>query len=79
MIEVVYYRHHTAEHVEVGSIEEGCRFLDSGEDDFSLASVGVFVDDEPVVYCYGPDAPTPEQAEEMLEAWRAAHQTGPEE
>lgn len=29
--------------------------------------------DEPVVYGYGPDAPTPEQAEEMRQAWREAH------
>jgi hypothetical protein len=76
MIEAVYYRHFCVEAWECDSVEEAVSFLNAGDDDGSLASVGVFVDGQPRVidqYVHPPGrVPTPGEAEAMCRDYAKA-------
>lgn len=70
-VEAVYYRHHTAYKQQFDSVEDALSFIEFGEDEGSLFSVGVFMDGEPHIYggFVTKDTPTEEQAAEMKEVY----------
>lgn len=74
MIEVVYYRYHSPYVEEFETVERALGFIEFGEDDGQMSSVGVFKDGEPIIWrgYVDQDPPTPEQAESMREDYRKA-------
>lgn len=75
-VEAVFYRHFVVYRYEMDSVEDAISFLNYGEDDGSLATVGVFVNGEPsLVDTYAPDEPrkpTTEEAEQMRKDYAEA-------
>lgn len=74
LIEVVYMRYHSAYLYEAETMEDALSFIQYGEDDGAMSSVGVYVNGEPRIWdgYVDQDPPTPEQAKTMRETYREA-------
>lgn len=74
MIEVVYYRYMSPYIYEAETVEGALAFIEGGEDNGEMSSVGVFRDGEPIIRrgYVDQDPPTPKQADDMRENYRRA-------
>lgn len=73
-IEVLYYRHFWQHVEECETVEEALAFIETGEDEGRMSSVGVFVDGKPHIYdgYVAQDPPTEKQAADMARLYAEA-------
>lgn len=73
-VEVLYMRYGAPYIAEVESVEDALSYIESGEDDGQISSVGVFVGGEPRIWdgYVSKEVPTPEQAGTMRRLYEKA-------
>ena len=73
-IEYVFYRHGELYRQQAGSVQDALTLIDEGEEEGTLSSIGIFVDGEPRIWdgYVDQEPPTPQQADEMRQAYSRA-------